>query len=67
MKWLRKQIGLVGQEPVLFNTTIRENIRYGREDASDYEVEEASKLANAHEFIRRLPLVTKFIFIQAGS
>lgn len=64
MKWLRKQIGLVGQEPVLFNTTIRENIRYGREDASDYEVEEAAKLANAHEFIRRLPLVTTIIFIR---
>ncbi|XP_052741208.1 multidrug resistance protein homolog 49-like isoform X2 [Bicyclus anynana] len=56
VKWLRSKIGVVGQEPVLFNTTVQENIRYGRDDASDFEVESAAILANAHEFIRKLPL-----------
>ncbi|XP_052741210.1 multidrug resistance protein homolog 49-like isoform X2 [Bicyclus anynana] len=56
VKWLRSKIGVVGQEPVLFNTTVQENIRYGRDDASDFEVESAAILANAHEFIRNLPL-----------
>ncbi|XP_061383953.1 ATP-dependent translocase ABCB1-like isoform X2 [Danaus plexippus] len=56
VKWLRAQIGLVGQEPVLFNTTVRENIRYGREDATNEEIEKVAKQANAHEFIMKLPL-----------
>ncbi|CAG9561788.1 unnamed protein product [Danaus chrysippus] len=56
VRWLRSQIGLVGQEPVLFNTTVRENIRYGREDATDEEIEKVAKQANAHEFIMKLPL-----------
>ncbi|XP_046965723.1 ATP-dependent translocase ABCB1 [Vanessa cardui] len=55
VRWLRAQIGLVGQEPVLFNTTVRENIRYGREDASDADIEMAAQQANAHEFIMKLP------------
>ncbi|XP_052753180.1 ATP-dependent translocase ABCB1-like isoform X2 [Galleria mellonella] len=55
VRWLRDQIGLVGQEPVLFNTTIRENIRYGREDATDFEIEACAKQANAHIFITKLP------------
>ncbi|XP_059052143.1 ATP-dependent translocase ABCB1-like isoform X2 [Achroia grisella] len=55
VRWLRDQIGLVGQEPVLFNTTIRENIRYGRENAKDSEIEACAKQANAHEFIIKLP------------
>ncbi|XP_053599617.1 ATP-dependent translocase ABCB1-like isoform X2 [Plodia interpunctella] len=55
IRWLRKQIGLVGQEPVLFNTTVRENIKYGRKDASDAEVEACAKQANAHQFIMKLP------------
>ena len=53
--WLRKQIGLVAQEPVLFAMSLAENIRYGRHDATDAEVIEASKAANAHEFIIALP------------
>lgn len=57
VRWLRSQIGLVGQEPVLFNTTVRENIRYGREDATDAEIEACGKQANAHEFIMKLPKV----------
>ncbi|KAJ0181234.1 hypothetical protein K1T71_003319 [Dendrolimus kikuchii] len=55
VKWLRAQIGVVGQEPVLFNTTVKENIRYGRVDATDKDVEEAAKQANAHNFIMKLP------------
>ncbi|PHT35054.1 ABC transporter B family member 4 [Capsicum baccatum] len=53
LKWLRHQMGLVSQEPVLFNDTIRANIMYGKEDgdATDGEVVAATKLANAHEFI----------------
>jgi ABC-type multidrug transport system fused ATPase/permease subunit len=55
--WLRSHIGVVGQEPVLFATTIRENIRYGREDATQQEIEEAAQEANAHDFISKLPEV----------
>ncbi|NXD36043.1 MDR1 protein, partial [Copsychus sechellarum] len=54
-KWLRENIGIVSQEPVLFATTIAENIRYGREDISDSEIETAAKEANAFDFISRLP------------
>lgn len=60
MKWLRAQIGLVSQEPVLFALTIAENIRYGREGVTNEEVITAAKLANAHQFIDRLPLVNYF-------
>ncbi|CAF4933946.1 unnamed protein product [Pieris macdunnoughi] len=55
IRWLREQIGLVGQEPVLFNTTVRDNIRFGREDATNQAIEEAAKQANAHQFIMKLP------------
>ncbi|XP_064300530.1 ATP-binding cassette sub-family B member 5 isoform X3 [Phalacrocorax carbo] len=55
VKWLRENIGIVSQEPVLFATTIAENIRYGREDISDAEIEQAAKQANAFDFISRLP------------
>ncbi|NXT66580.1 MDR1 protein, partial [Chaetops frenatus] len=54
-KWLRENIGIVSQEPVLFATTIAENIRYGREDISDADIEQAAKEANAFDFISRLP------------
>ncbi|CAL1267612.1 unnamed protein product [Larinioides sclopetarius] len=54
--WLRSNIGFVGQEPVLFSTTIAENIRYGKNDATLEEIEEAAKLANVHDFISNLPL-----------
>jgi ABC transporter fused permease/ATP-binding protein len=53
--WLRRQIGTVAQEPVLFSTTISENIRYGRPEASGEEVVAAARTANAHGFISRLP------------
>ncbi|XP_026327136.1 multidrug resistance protein 1-like isoform X4 [Hyposmocoma kahamanoa] len=55
VQWLRAQIGIVGQEPVLFNTSVLENIRYGREDATDAEITAAAKQANAHDFIMYLP------------
>jgi ATP-binding cassette subfamily B protein len=52
---LRKRIALVPQESVVFAATARENIRFGRPDANDAEVERAADLAHATEFIRRLP------------
>jgi ATP-binding cassette subfamily B protein len=52
---LRRRIALVPQDAVVFAATIRENIRFGRPDASDAEVERAAKLAHAVEFIDRLP------------
>jgi subfamily B ATP-binding cassette protein MsbA len=52
---LRDQISLVPQEPVLFHAPVWENIAYGRPGASRADVEEAARLANAHEFIVRLP------------
>ena len=52
---LREHIGLVPQDTLLFNTTIKENILYGRLDATDEEVWEAVKAANAEKFIRGLP------------
>lgn len=54
VKWLRHQMALVSQEPVLFAMSVKENIRLGRLDASDEEIEEAAKLANAHSFITDL-------------
>jgi subfamily B ATP-binding cassette protein MsbA len=52
---LRQQIGIVPQETLLFGGTIRENIRYGRLDASEEELIAAAKAANAHDFITELP------------
>jgi ATP-binding cassette, subfamily B, bacterial len=53
---LRAQFAIVLQEPVLFSTSVRENIAYGRPRASIAEIEAAAKAADAHEFILRLPL-----------
>jgi ABC-type multidrug transport system fused ATPase/permease subunit len=55
MTSLRRQMGFVPQDPFLFTGSIADNIRFGRLDATDDEVVEAAKLANAHEFIMRLP------------
>lgn len=55
LKWLRSQVGLVSQEPILFNATIAENIAYGKEGATREEVVEAAKMANAHSFITGFP------------
>ncbi|TXG54266.1 hypothetical protein EZV62_019522 [Acer yangbiense] len=55
LKWLRQQIGLVNQEPALFATTIRENILYGKDDATIEEITRAAKLSEAVSFINNLP------------
>lgn len=52
---LREEIALVPQDPILFYRTLKENIRYGRRDATDKEVIAASKMAHCHEFIKRFP------------
>ena len=52
---LRNAIAYVSQQPYLFEGTVRDNIRYGRPDASDAEVEEAARLAHADEFVRQMP------------
>uniref|UniRef100_A0AAR2JGQ3 ABC-type xenobiotic transporter n=1 Tax=Pygocentrus nattereri TaxID=42514 RepID=A0AAR2JGQ3_PYGNA len=55
VRCLRELIGVVSQEPVLFATTIAENIRYGREDVTQEEIEQATREANAYDFIMKLP------------
>ena len=55
LQGLRAQIGFVLQDTILFRATLRENIAYGRPDASDEEILEAAKFANAHGFIVRMP------------
>ncbi|KAL0319470.1 UNVERIFIED_CONTAM: ABC transporter B family member 19 [Sesamum angustifolium] len=55
VKWLRNQIGMVGQEPVLFATTILENVMMGKENATKNEAIKACMAANAHNFISGLP------------
>lgn len=55
LRELREAVGVVPQEPTLFSGTIRENIAYGRPDASDRDVEHAARVANAHDFIVALP------------
>ncbi|KAM3929583.1 ATP-dependent translocase ABCB1 [Leptodactylus fuscus] len=55
IRYLREMIGVVSQEPILFDTTIAENIRYGREDVTMEEVIQATKEANAYNFIMKLP------------
>ena len=55
LQWLRNQIGVVSQEPVLFNVSIAENISYGKEGATMDDIQTAAKTANAHNFISELP------------
>ncbi|XP_061370011.1 ABC transporter B family member 9-like [Gastrolobium bilobum] len=55
LKWIREQIGLVSQEPILFTASIKENIAYGKEDATDEEITIAITLANAKKFVDKLP------------
>src|SRR5207253_10602646 len=63
---LRQQIALVTQETVLFNDTVRYNITYGRPDASAKELEEAARIAFAHDFIMELPLGYETIIGERG-
>jgi ABC-type multidrug transport system fused ATPase/permease subunit len=65
--WLRAQIGVVSQEPVLFTGSIEENIRFGKADATDDEVRNAAKMANAHDFIMELPEVFIIFFFFSHS
>uniref|UniRef100_A0A453ICQ6 ABC transporter B family member 6 n=1 Tax=Aegilops tauschii subsp. strangulata TaxID=200361 RepID=A0A453ICQ6_AEGTS len=55
LRWLRSHMGLIQQEPVIFSTTIRENIIYARHNATEAEMKEAARIANAHHFISSLP------------
>jgi len=59
IKWLRSQLGVVNQEPVLFATSIKENIRFGKKGVTDDDIVAAAKNANAHNFIMDLPDVRK--------
>ena len=64
---LREKIAIVLQDPVLFAGTIADNLRYGRLDATDEEVEQAARAAHAHEFIMRLPNGYQTEIAQAGG
>src|SRR3954451_12810527 len=64
---LRRSIGVVFQESLLFNRSIRENLRIGRPDATDEEVERACRLADAHEFIIRQPQAYDTVVGERGS
>uniref|UniRef100_A0A803MUN3 Uncharacterized protein n=1 Tax=Chenopodium quinoa TaxID=63459 RepID=A0A803MUN3_CHEQI len=57
LRWIRQKIGLVNQEPVLFGSSIKENIAYGKDGATIEEIRAAAELANAAKFIDKLPLV----------
>ena len=61
--WLRHHIGVVSQEPVLFATTISENIRYGEDSVLQEDIETAAQMANAHDFISNLPEVRYCLMI----
>ncbi len=63
---LREQIALVPQEPVLFSGTIADNIRYGRLDASDSEVEVSARRAHVHDFVERLPNGYQTLVVESG-
>lgn len=67
LRSLREQIALVPQEPVLFGGTIADNIRYGRPQASDAEVEAAARRAHVHPFVARLPLGYQTKVAEAGA
>lgn len=62
LKWIRQKIGLVSQEPVLFASTIGENVSYGKEGSTDEEIKAAVELANAAKFIYDLPQVCHQLF-----
>ena len=64
---LRRQLGIVLQDTFLFSGTVRENIRYGRLDATDEEIREAARLSNADTFIHQLPLGYDTILNERGS
>jgi ATP-binding cassette subfamily B (MDR/TAP) protein 1 len=67
LSWLRKQIGVVSQEPVLFATSIEENIRFGNPDCTLEEIMSAAKEADAHNFINKLPEKYSTILNEMGT
>lgn len=67
LRSLRERIALVPQEPVLFGGTIANNIRYGRLDASDEDVEVAARAAHVHQFVSRLPDAYRTPVAEAGA
>ncbi|KAM3178292.1 hypothetical protein ACTXT7_002876 [Hymenolepis weldensis] len=67
LRWLRQQIGVVQQEPVLFSGTISENISLGRPGATKDEIVEAAKLADAHDFILKLPQAYDTVINEGGG
>ena len=64
---IRKQVGIVLQDTFLFSTTVMENVRFGKPDATDEEVMAAIKLANADSFIERLPEKYQTVLGERGS
>lgn len=64
---LRQQISIVLQESMLFGTTVKENIAYGTTGATDRDIEQAAKLANAHDFIMKLPQGYDTLMSERGS
>lgn len=62
VRWLGEKIGLVSQEPILFATTIRDNIAYGKENSTEEEIKNALKFANVSDFVNGLPLVNYSLF-----
>lgn len=67
LDWLKQKIAVVNQEPALFGTTIAENIKYGRLNATQEDIEEAAKKANAHKFICALPHSYQTVIGERGA
>jgi len=67
LKWLRQQIGVVSQDPVLFATTIEDNIRFGNPLATKEDIETAAKEADAHHFIMKLPQKYETLMNEQGT
>ncbi|CAL4947980.1 unnamed protein product [Urochloa decumbens] len=67
LHWLRGKISLVSQEPLLFMTSIKDNITYGKEDATLEEIKRAAELANAANFIEKLPNAYETMVGQRGA
>ncbi|XBI65186.1 hypothetical protein VPH35_045100 [Triticum aestivum] len=67
LKWIRGKISLVSQEPLLFMTSIKDNITYGKEDATLEEIKRAAELANAANFIEKLPNAYETMVGQSGA
>jgi len=67
IKDLRRQVAIVTQEPILFNDTIRSNIAYGRQDATEQEIYEAARAAYIYEFVKSLPKGFDTVIGELGS